>query len=99
MDGASVAGSPRYLLKKLSFQFEIEERAHTEGHCRPSLEGMTTAMGEATDKDDFHAYAVHCEEMAASATEADIKELWLRMAAAWRRQAVEPPKDTPANEK
>ena len=44
-------------------------------------------MGEATDKDDFHAYAVHGQEMAASATEADIKGLWLRMAAAWRRRS------------
>ena len=56
-------------------------------------------MGEATDTDDFLAYAVHCEEMAASAREADIRELWLRMAAAWRRQVVEAPKHTPANEK
>ena len=56
-------------------------------------------MGEATDKDEFLAYAVHCEEMASCATKTDIKELWLRMAAAWRRQAVEPLTDKPADEK
>ena len=70
-----------------------------KGIADQALKGMTTAMGEATDKDDFHAYAVHCEEMAASAREADIREIWLRMAAAWRRQVVEAPKHTPANEK
>ena len=56
-----------------------------------ALKGMATAMGEATDTDDFSRRRRSLRGMAATATEADIKDLWLRMAAAWRRQAMEPP--------
>lgn len=41
------------------------------------------------DDNDSRSYAIHCEQMAAHANEAD-KELWLRLAAAWRREKAEP---------
>ena len=54
-----------------------------------ALKGMATAMGEATDTDDFSRRRRSLRGMAATATEADIKDLWLRMAAAWRRQVCD----------
>lgn len=44
----------------------------------------------ADDKDEYLAYAAHCEQMADSADNETDKALWLRMAAAWRREGVRP---------
>jgi hypothetical protein len=48
-------------------------------------------MADSHDKDEYLAYAEHCERMAESATEQADKTLWLRMAAAWRRECAKPP--------
>ena len=46
-------------------------------------------MGEHEDKVEDLNYAAHCEQMAATANETD-KELWLKMASAWRRERLTP---------
>jgi hypothetical protein len=59
-------------------------------HCLPPRLKVSLQFNLAHWKWQY-AVAADVRFVAASATEADIKDLWLRMAAAWRRQAMEPP--------
>ena len=47
-------------------------------------------MVTASDNKEFLSYAKHCEGMAVAANSEIDKALWLKLAAAWRRQLVEP---------
>ena len=52
--------------------------------------GGAVAMVE-DDEKEFLSYAKHCEDMAAASTSEDDRALWLRMAAAWRRECIRTP--------
>ena len=51
-------------------------------------------MAGSDDKSEYLDYAAHCEQMAKSADSETDKALWLRMAAAWRRECITAPETT-----